>query len=675
MYMKYILSILITQFCLFVSAQQTEYVDFKTAKVDLNKFNLDEKWVGGTVDYTFDIVKPVDSIYLDSKNIYGYIVFLNDNEVEYYVDDEKLWIINEFQLSKNNKLSIEFNAMTKKAMYFVGWNDEAPDQIWTQGQGKYTSNWLPSLDDTNDKIEFDLSITFDKNYEVISNGKLVRKEVGEKRTKWVYDMKKPMSSYLIALAIGKYEKKVEVSKSGIPLEMYYYPEDSLKVEPTYRYTKQMFDFLEKEIGVAYPWQNYKQVPVHDFLYAGMENTSCTIFSDAFMVDKIAFVDKNYVNVNAHELAHQWFGDFVTAKSGEHHWLQEGFATYYALLAERDIFGKDYYYYRLYEYAQELLAQEEAGNSTSLLNPKSSSTTFYKKGAWVLHILREKVGDNAFKKAVERYLNSNKYNNVNTDDFIGEVEKASGRDLKEFVEDWLRSPELQIEKMRLSLNKNETTSFLLTIEENPYLSYRKNSNDEYVPSSLVYRFPNGFYPIKTAVLEELLTKPEYPTYNDLKADVFESNDIKLRQALAQSLTEIPSDLKEDYENLLNDKSYITMESALYNLWNNFPGDRVTYLNQTKDVQGFNTKNVRLLWLVLALSTPDYQFEKSEEFYYELVSYTSPRYNYELRQIAFQYLLMLKSCNTQCVKNLEQATTHHNWRMSKFAKEQLKQINTN
>ena len=145
-------------------------------------------------------------------------------------------------------------------------------------------------------------------------------------------MQQPMSSYLVALAIGKYHKRAETSKSGIPLELYYYPEDSLKFEPTYRYTKQIFGFLETEIGVPYPWQNYKQVPVKDFLYAGMENTGTTIFADSFVIDSIAFIDKNYVNVNAHELAHQWFGNLVTETSGTHHWLQEGFG--YSIFGNR-----------------------------------------------------------------------------------------------------------------------------------------------------------------------------------------------------------------------------------------------------------------------------------------------------------------------------------------------------
>src|SRR5690606_3646485 len=229
-----------------------------------------------------------------------------------------------FQPSKNKELSISFESSPTKALYFVEKGEES--QVWTQGQGKYTSNWLPSFDDMNEKIEFDLSIAYDKDYEVVANGKLVNIEEHESTKTWHYNMDMPMSSYLVVLVVGKFNKQTLSSESGIPIELYYCPEDSLKVEPTYRYTKQMFDFLEKEIGYKYPWQVYKQVPVHDFLYAGMENTSCTIFSDAFVVDEAGFNDRNYVNVNAHELAHQWFGDLVTAKSGEHHWLQEGFAT-------------------------------------------------------------------------------------------------------------------------------------------------------------------------------------------------------------------------------------------------------------------------------------------------------------------------------------------------------------
>ncbi len=130
-------------------------------------------------------------------------------------------------------------------MYFIDWDyDGGKRQIWTQGQGKYTSNWLPSFDDMNDKIEFDLNIEFDKNYQVIANGELTNKQINDSTITWHYDMQQPMSSYLVALALGKYDKKIEYSKSGIPLEMYYYPEDSLKFEPTYRYTKKMFDFLE-----------------------------------------------------------------------------------------------------------------------------------------------------------------------------------------------------------------------------------------------------------------------------------------------------------------------------------------------------------------------------------------------------------------------------------------------
>ncbi|MCB0444707.1 MAG: M1 family peptidase, partial [Gelidibacter sp.] len=296
-----------------VFGQQTESVDFERISADI-QLKPSIKEVKLYVKYEFKILKDVDSVYLDFGTVYHYEI--HNQNFKGFVKDQNNKLIfynNEGGFKANQKYEFElvWFDYPKKALYFIDWNHDGKKQIWTQGQGKYTSNWLPSIDDMNDKIEFDQTITFDKNYEVIANGKLVDVIENDSTKTWQFNMNKPMSSYLVALAIGKYNKKTELSKSGIPLVYYYYPEDVSKVEPTYRYTKQIFDFLEDEIGVPYPWEIYKQVPVKDFLYSGMENTSLTIFSDALMTDSTAFVDKNYVNVNAHELAHQWFGDLVT----------------------------------------------------------------------------------------------------------------------------------------------------------------------------------------------------------------------------------------------------------------------------------------------------------------------------------------------------------------------------
>ena len=636
-------------------AQQTEYVDFKKAEVSLDAFDENLKRVIGNVHYVFDVLKPVDSIFLDSKNINGYIVSLNNNDsINYYVENDKFWLIHKFKPSKDNVLSLKFEANPKKALYFL--NRDNDNQIWTQGQGKYTSNWLPSLDDVNDKIEYDFSITYQNDYEVLANGKLIDKHVGDSLTTWKYDMKQPMSSYLAALVIGKYNKKTETSKSGIPLEYYFYPEDSLKVEPTYRYSKQMFDFLEEEIGVAYPWQNYKQVPVHDFLYAGMENTSLTIFSDAFVVDAIAFNDKNYVNVNAHELAHQWFGDLVTAKSGEHHWLQEGFATYYALLAERDVFGDNYFYYKLLESVLDLSRQDLSGNGTSLLDPKSSSLTFYQRGAWVLHVLRDKVGDVVFKKAVKNYLNKYQFANVETSDFIAEVEKLYGKSLTSFVNYWIKNKAFPYDEAFAILKRQ-------SVFVNEYAMVDCEAKSSKCADYLKY------YVSDEAKVKVISQVPELVTSDTFK------NSFKVRQAISEHVTIIPASLKEDYESLLNDKSYITIEKALYNLWVNFPLERAKYLAKTREIVGFSDKNVRMLWIVLNLNTPYYEADSKYELFNELVNYTDASYNADVRINAFKYLDLIKSCNEDCKKNLESAKSHHNWRLVKFAKELSEKLEQN
>ncbi|MGJ8593237.1 MAG: M1 family metallopeptidase [Aquaticitalea sp.] len=655
--MRIIFSILFMFFGRFVFSQQADYVDFISIKADIELRN--SSTVSGFVEVRFKIKKDTDSVFLNAVDMEFKRVELVSNKDgllqhgAYQNDGKKITLLHDFKNNDNCFLRFFFSAKPKKALYFID------NQIWTQGQGKYTSNWLPSIDDVNDKIEFDLTVKYEPGLEVISNGVLEKKEqklvINDSIVEWHYNMNRPMSSYLVALAIGNYSKKTETSNSGIPLEYYYYPEDSAKVESTYRYSKQMFDFLEDEIGAPYPWEVYKQVPVKDFLYSGMENTSLTIFSDALVIDSIGFNDKNYVNVNAHELAHQWFGNLVTATSGSHHWLQEGFATYYALLAERDVFGEDYYDWQLYEYAQQLLAQEKAGESTSLLDPKSSSLTFYQKGCWALHSLKEQVGEEAFKHAVRNYLLKFEYKNVETSDFITEVEQTSGQDLSQFVKIWLENVELPQDAMVKSLRKSQFIQEYEMVDCDPYTS----KCSDYLASDLSDK-------AKAKVVSQI---PRHITNDDFR------NSWEVRQAIAQNVTEIPLNLKKNYESLLKDASYVTIEAALYNLWVNFPEERVSYLNQTKSIYGFSDYNVRLLWLALNLNTLEYQSEQKQIVLDELKSYTDDKYGFELRMNAFNYLKLINGFDEVAIVNLAGATKHHNWRFQQFAKYLLEELGQN
>lgn len=270
----------------FIFAQQTQFTDFKSVlgKITINPVS---RSIAGDVYYDFEVLKPIDTIKIDAQNMIFSNVKLNGKIVNFIYTMKELQIIFPFQKGKN-KLSFSYSATPKQTLYFVGSEEKNNLQIWTQGQGKYTSHWFPSFDNVNEKVIFNLNIVFNKEYQIISNGKLDFKSEFNGMSVWNYRMKKPMSSYLLMLAIGKYGQQKQLSHSGIALEMYYEPKDKEKFEPTYRYSKKMFDFLEKEIGVKYPWEIYKQTPVRDFLYAGIENTSSTLFSTRYVVDSIGF---------------------------------------------------------------------------------------------------------------------------------------------------------------------------------------------------------------------------------------------------------------------------------------------------------------------------------------------------------------------------------------------------
>ena len=260
------------------------------------------------------------------------------------------------------------------------------------------------------------------------------------------------------LAIGDYHSFPQMSENGTQLWNYYYPKWKDRNAFTYYKNKEIFDFLEKEIGMGYQWEEYKQVPVMNFQHGAMENTSATIFGDFFCVDSVSFNDRNYVGVNAHELAHQWFGNLVTATHSTHHWLHEGFATYYQWLAEKEVFGPDRFAVIRKESLERVLAAEERDNYP-LAHTQAGSERFYDKGAWVLLMLRNEVGDSAWRVAIYNYLTKYKFDLAQTDFLQEEMELASGKDLDWFFDQWVYTPKLPQLNMRVELVDNEVKIFV------------------------------------------------------------------------------------------------------------------------------------------------------------------------------------------------------------------------
>src|SRR5690606_35803620 len=210
--MKLFPSLVFFAFLQCLSAQIQDRVDFTRGKVWVEPLPK-EKAIKGRVVYEFVVREAVDSLFLDAHQMEFSTVLLDGRPVEHRNSTDKIVVDWDFEPGASHRLELGYLAHPAQTVYFLGWEQDDPgmEQIWTQGQGKYTSHWLPSFDDMTEKVEFDLTIEFDKRYRVAANGTLVDREDRGDRLSWTFDMKRPMSSYLVAFAIGRYDMITEYS--------------------------------------------------------------------------------------------------------------------------------------------------------------------------------------------------------------------------------------------------------------------------------------------------------------------------------------------------------------------------------------------------------------------------------------------------------------------------------
>ncbi|ARN77214.1 peptidase M1 [Nonlabens spongiae] len=648
------------------SPSQLSHVDFQTASAQV-VFKQDVEEVSGTMDFEIAIKSKVDSVFVDAKNLIDYEVRFNGSKADSLrYNGEQLILYAQLDNSSNNQLSIDFTIKPKKALYFIDADQDGKwEQAWTQGQGKYTSNWLPSIDDTSDKMIWNMQISVPKDLIAIANGAKRRFERGEEFDTFSYGMLQPMSSYLVAVAVGEYEFYTEQTENGVTLQYFYYPEERDKAFATYHDTREIFDYLVEEIGVEYPWQVYRQVPVKDFLYSGMENTSTTFFNDQFLVDEIGVNDRDYLNVNAHELAHQWFGNLVTAKSGNDHWLQEGFATYYALMAEREVYGDAYFSMELYQYAEALIELSNKPSKKALTDPVASSLTFYQHGAWALHALKDMIGASRFRESVQLYLQTYAYSNASTDDFIKIVEEVSQKDLTSFRKLWLETPQFPVEESLRLLRKD------LFMEA--YFQLAARRLDTFEDAQATYKEV-----LQTPVQEELVKEmvAQLAVHEDdrkyqLLVEASKLKNHKINQLISMSQQEVNAGNREMIEGFLNADSYITRENALYLLWQ-YASDRKKVLVHADELWESYSPSLRMAWFAMALNTNNFKKSEALEFLTELQKFTSPEYDTQTRTAAFDYLINMNAMSEQNYRDLMEASTHHVWRFYENSRDLLRSL---
>ncbi len=416
-------------------------LDIERSVIDV-RIDAPNKKVRGVVTHFFRVLRErVDTIVLDGVNMKIQSSNLHGKPVRCTVADSTVTVLLDTPLlyGQRDSLRFEYECTPRKGMHFTGWNDStqrARKQIWTQGEDNDNRHWCVLYDYPNDKMITETIISFDSSYQVLSNGNLVSTRINSDGTKtWHYAMTQPHVSYLIMIAIGKYAVEHRMTKRGIPLHLYYYPEYPQRVQPTYRYSAEMIDFMEELLDTPFPWESYAQVPVQDFIFGAMENTTATVFGDFSLCDARGVLDRSYLNTNVHELTHQWFGDFITERNWKNIWLHESFATFYPKLFSRRFLSED-----VYQWMRRGEQNSALGTGTQdrlpIVHDASGTTRRYPKGSAVLDMLRHVIGEANFDHAVSHYLKRHAYANVHTDEFYLAFQDALGMSLDWFFDEWI-----------------------------------------------------------------------------------------------------------------------------------------------------------------------------------------------------------------------------------------------
>lgn len=432
-------------------------VDVLHIKLDVTP-DFSRRTVAGTTSITATpISKPITLLRLDAQDIQVTEVRCDQAEVADFVstrNDLQILLAEPIAPGTEFTVHIDHHAQPIAGLYFrtpeMGY-PESDTHIWTQGETHESRYWFPCFDYPNERSSTEVICHVPPAMTVLSNGKRVsetKDDDGLKVVRWLHE--KPHANYLICLVAGHLEK-LQKQHRDIPLGFFTQPTLIEHAKNSFRDTPDIMAFFEQEIGVNFPWPKYDQVTIRDFTAGGMENTTLTTLTHNTIFSEATENIRTTRRLDAHELAHQWFGDYVTCKDWSHLWLNEGFATYYTHLYEGHHFGRDAMLYGLYRDAtNRILTQKDDKKPIVYNSYKNAMEQFdyrsYPKGSWVLHMLRSQLGPHLYRKCIKAYLEKHALTSVVSDDLRQVIEEHSGRPMDRFFDQWVyhpRHPDLKI----------------------------------------------------------------------------------------------------------------------------------------------------------------------------------------------------------------------------------------
>ncbi len=432
---------------------------------------------------------PTDTLRLDAKGMDIKNVSLVKNgknvPLKYKYEDSLSLAINLDKVYRNNEsytIYIDYTSKPNllkakgsaaindaKGLYFInpdGTEKDKPTQIWTQGETESNSAWFPTIDKPEQKTTDEISMTVQAKYVTLSNGYLASQKNNSDGTRtdtWKMDL--PHSPYLFMMAVGDFKIYHDKWRNK---EVSYY------MEPKYApYAKEIFggtpeiiEFYSKTLGVDYPWNKYAQIVVRDYVSGAMENTTATLHGEFLNVTHRQLVDAYYDfghQTIAHELFHQWFGDYVTAESWSNLTVNESFADFSESLWAEHKYGKDAGDAHNHEGMLTYIQDPDAANKDLVrFHYADREDVFdnvtYQKGGCTLNMLRNYLGDAAFFKGLNIYLKTNAFKNGEAQQLRLALEEASGRDLNWFFNEWYYgagNPKLDINYKWDEASKTET----------------------------------------------------------------------------------------------------------------------------------------------------------------------------------------------------------------------------